>query len=216
MTPESLLHSLQWRYATKTFDKSKQIDPETWDALEQSLVLTPSSFGLQPWKFIIVTDPKTKAALLPNSWNQVQVTDCSHLVVLCAKEMMTDHDIDAFLDSIAGTREVPRESLDDYAGMMRGAINSMDDAATLTWSKNQAFIALGQLMASAAVLSIDTCALGGITPEEYDKILGLDTEDAENRYVTTVACAMGYRSSEDKYATMPKVRFPREKIIELR
>ena len=213
MTPESLLDHLHWRYATKAFDSSQTIPADCWDTLEQSMVLTPSSFGLQPWKFITVTDQDIKEALLPHSWNQTQVTECSHLVVLCAKEKQNDQDIDDFLSSIAETRQVTKDSLEGYAGMMRGFIDRMDDAATLTWAKNQIYIALGQLMASAAMLRIDACPMEGITPTEYDRILGLDAATSDDRYLTTVACAMGYRSAEDKYATTPKVRFPREKII---
>ena len=213
MTPQSLLDSLHWRYATKAFDSSKKIPSKDWDALEQSMVLTPSSFGLQPWKFIIVTDQHTKEALLPHSWNQHQIAECSHLVVLCAKEKLDEEDIDAFLSSISETRQVNKDSLEDYAGMMRGFIGRMDDAALLTWAKNQVYIALGQLMASAAMLRIDACPMEGITPAEYDRILGLDTAATKDKYLTTVACAMGYRSAEDKYATTPKVRFPLEQII---
>lgn len=209
MTPTELLDSLQWRYATKSFDLDKTIPSDTWDAIEESLVLTPSSFGLQPWKFIVVTDQKTKDALLPHSWNQPQVTQCSHLVVLCAKENVTDQDIDHFLDSITDTRQVPKESLDDYAGMMRGFLSRMDDAASLTWAKNQVYIALGQLMTSAAALKIDACPMEGISPSDYDAILGLEGSG----YKTTVACPMGYRSADDKYATTAKVRFPRKDIV---
>lgn len=209
MSPTSLLDSLQWRYATKSFNPDQSIPADTWDAIEQSLVLTPSSFGLQPWKFIVVTDQETKDALLPHSWNQPQVAECSHLVVLCAKNKVTSEDVDAFLDSIANTRQVTKESLEGYAGMMQGFLNRMDDAASLTWAKNQVYIALGQLMTSAAVLGIDACPMEGITPAEYDRILDLEGTD----YRTTVVCPMGYRSEGDKYATTPKVRFPREQIV---
>lgn len=209
MSPTSLLDSLQWRYATKSFNPDQSIPADTWDAIEQSLVLTPSSFGLQPWKFIVVTDQETKDALLPHSWNQPQVAECSHLVVLCAKNKITSEDVDTFLDSIANTRQVTKESLEGYAGMMQGFLNRMDDAASLTWAKNQVYIALGQLMTSAAVLGIDACPMEGITPAEYDRILDLEGTD----YRTTVVCPMGYRSEGDKYATTPKVRFPREQIV---
>jgi len=207
--PEALLSSLQWRYATKVFDTSKKIPSDLWDAIEQSLVLTPSSFGLQPWKFIIVTDPAIKAKLLPHSWGQPQITDCSHLVVLCAKKSLTDSDMETFLNLTAESRQVSRESLVDYAGMMKGYIGSMDSERSLTWAKSQVYIALGQLMTSVAALGVDACPMEGIIPAEYDRILGL--EDRE--YTTTVACPIGYRSADDKYATTPKVRYTKEKII---
>jgi nitroreductase len=209
MTPEELTSSLQWRYATKVFDNDKNISPDTWNNLEESLVLTPSSFGLQPWQFITITCPKTKQDLLEHSWHQRQVTDCSHLVVLCARNGMNEEDIDKWLDQLASMRGVSRESLEGYAGMMSGFFGSMDQERTLAWAKNQVYIALGQLMTSAAVLSIDACPMEGIVPAEYDRILGL----ANSGFTTTVACAMGYRSSDDKYAELPKVRYSANEIL---
>ena len=84
ISPDELIQQLQWRYATKAFDPAATIEEDTWSAIEESLVLTPSSFGLQPWKFIVITDPAMKSLLLPHSWNQHQVVDCSHYVVLAA------------------------------------------------------------------------------------------------------------------------------------
>ena len=106
MTPEELLNSLKWRYATKEFDTDKKIPLGTWDTLEQSMVLTPSSFGLQPWKFITITCQKTKVDLLEHSWHQRQVTDCSHMVVLCVRDGMGQQDIEDWLDQLAETRGV--------------------------------------------------------------------------------------------------------------
>lgn len=210
MTTNELLQSLSWRYATKEFDTQKKISTKTWDAIEQSMVLTPSSFGLQPWKFITITDPETKEALLPHSWNQRQVVDCSHMVVLCAKSPIGDTDIDTWLDRLTEVREVERDSLEGYAGMMRGFIANMDESALTSWAKHQVYIALGQLMAAAAVLDIDACPLEGIIPAEYDKVLNLEGSG----YITTVGCAMGYRSADDKYAQVAKVRYQRDQVIE--
>ncbi|MBT8045402.1 MAG: NAD(P)H-dependent oxidoreductase [Verrucomicrobiae bacterium] len=210
MTPEDLIDSLQWRYATKVFDAEKTIPAETWANIEQSMVLTPSSFGLQPWKFVTITCPETKAALLEHSWHQQQVVDCSHMVVLCARDGMSQEDVEKWLNRLCETRGISRESLQGYAGMMSGFFGSMDDSQTLAWAKNQVYIALGQLMTSAAVLGIDACPMEGIVPVKYDQILGLENSG----YVTTVACAMGYRASEDKYAQLPKVRYEASEIIE--
>jgi nitroreductase len=203
MTPEELTTSLQWRYATKEFDTEKKIPPTTWRALEESMVLTPSSFGLQPWKFITITCQKTKIDLLEHSWHQRQVTDCSHMVVLCARDGMDQQDIEKWLDRLAAVRGVSRESLESYAGMMNGFFAHMDCQKTLAWAKNQVYIALGQLMTSAAVLGIDACPMEGIVPAEYDRVLNLENSG----FRTTVACALGYRSDDDKYAELPKVRY---------
>ena len=210
ISPEELIASLQWRYATKEFNTEKKISAETWDAIEQSMVLTPSSFGLQPWKFITITDQDIKVDLLEHSWHQRQVTDCSHMVVLCARDGMDQEDIEAWLDQLVETRGVSKESLEGYAGMMTGFFGGMDYNQTLGWAKNQVYIALGQLMSSSAVLGIDACPMEGIVPAEYDRILGLEGSG----YTTTVACAMGYRSSDDKYAELPKVRFSSSKVLE--
>jgi nitroreductase len=209
LSPEELIESLQWRYATKEFDAEKKIPEDIWATLEQSMLLTPSSFGLQPWKFITITDQAIKDSLLEHSWGQPQVTHCSHMVVLCAKDAMEKDDIEAWLHRLTEVRGVDRDSLNDYAAMMNGFFGSMDETKTLSWAKNQVYIALGQLMASAAVLGIDTCPLEGIAPPEYDRILGLENTG----YVTTVGCAIGYRSSGDKYASLPKVRYTHDQIL---
>lgn len=209
LSPAELLTQLRWRYATKTFDSSKVIPDETWEALASSLVLTPSSFGLQPWHFVIVRDAGVKGQLLPHSWGQAQVTDCSHFVVLAAKTEMTEKEIDAFLARTVEIRGGEIDQLNPYREMMVGFTKNMDDVTLRNWAKLQTYIALGQLMASAAVLGIDACPMEGIVPAEYDKILGLP----EKGFTTSVACALGYRADDDKYATAPKVRYPEEDLL---
>ena len=114
----TLTQQLQWRYATKKFDAGKRIDPITWAALEGALVLAPSAFGLQPWKFLVITDPALKARLRPVSWNQSQIEDCSHLVVFLARKGLGLPEIERFVDRMAEVRGVPRESLEPYRGFM--------------------------------------------------------------------------------------------------
>jgi len=201
------LDQLQWRYATKQFDSTKIIDSKTWQSIEDSLILTPSSFGLQPWKFVVVTNKEIKEKLREHSWGQPQVTDCSHFVILCATEAITKVHMDAFLDDTVATRGGSREDLKEYQGMMEGFISRMSDTDKFNWAKNQVYIALGQLMATAAALEIDACPMEGISPTEYDKIIEIDG------YKTVVACAMGFRHSEDKYAELAKVRFSKDELI---
>jgi nitroreductase len=117
-SPQQLLQALNWRYATKLFDPAKKIPAEIWDALEQSLVLTPTSYGLQPYKFLIVADPIKRAELLPHSWNQRQTVDASHFVVFTARTEMTEADVDKLIKRTVDVRQLPANALDGYRGMM--------------------------------------------------------------------------------------------------
>ena len=164
LSPQGLVEQLQWRYATKKFDDSKIIPDEIWSGIASSLVLTPSSFGLQPWHFVTIRDREIKEALLPHSWGQAQVTDCSHFVVLTAKTSMTEAEIDRFLARSIEIRGGKIDQLNPYREMMVGFTKNMDDAAKLQWAKLQTYIALGQLMTTAAVLGIDACPMEGINP----------------------------------------------------
>ncbi len=206
----SVLNALQWRYATKQFDSARKIDAETWNAIEESLILTPSSFGLQPWKFIVVADPAIRSELRAASWNQPQVTDASHLVVLTTRTDLTQNDIDAWINRMAEVQGCPTENFAPLAGMISGFSSSMSSDARRAWNSRQVYIALGQLMTTAAMLNIDTCPLEGIDPAAYDRALGLENSG----YATVVACALGYRDAADKYASTLKARFDRSRVIE--
>jgi nitroreductase len=210
---ESLLQQLAWRYATKKFDPAKQVSAADWSVLEEALVLTASSYGLQPWKFIVVTDPALKAKLRPASWNQSQVEDCSHLVVFTAKQDITEADVDRFIARIAEVRGVSIESLAGYKGFMMGdLVKGPRHAIIHEWAARQTYIAMGNLLTSAAALGIDTCPFEGIEPAKYDEILGLKGTG----YATVSACPVGYRAADDKYANAPKVRFEAKDVIDHR
>ena len=208
--PTDLLSSLRWRYATKLFDAERTVPAELWTTLEEALVLAPSSFGLQPWKFIVITDPAVKQSLVEHSWNQSQVADCSHYVVFAAPTQLGEAEIDAFLQLTATTRKVPLDTLDGYRGVLTGFVGNLSEAERITWATKQIYLALGQILTAAATLGIDTCPMEGLLPAEYDRILGLPGRNL----TTTVACAFGYRSADDKYATLPKVRYSAEEVIE--
>lgn len=207
---DQLLNQLNWRYATKQFDPQRRIALEDWAALEEALVLTPSSFGLQPWKFIIVTDPAIKEKLVAASWGQRQVAECSHLVVFAVKSDLSEADIDAYLDRITEVRGLPRASLAGYRDMMVGTLlRGLDATARKAWATRQAYIALGNLLNSAALLGIDACPMEGIEPAKYDEVLGL----GQMGLSAVVAAATGYRAATDKYASLKKVRFRKEEVL---
>lgn len=211
LTNAELLKCLNWRYATKQFDAGRKIDPDTLNAIEESLVLSPSSFGLQPWKFIIVQDQSVKEALSPLSWDQPQTRDCSHFVVFAYNNAFSVEEADRYVRATVAARGGDPAEHEGLKGIMAGFIQrSIDDATIDDWCKNQCYIALGQLMTSCAVLGIDACPMEGIQPPAFDAVLGLE----ETNFSTLVACALGYRAETDKYATLPKVRYPKSEIIE--
>jgi nitroreductase len=210
LTPAQLLESLRWRYAVKQFDASRKIPADTWSALEEALVLTPSSYGLQPWRFVVVGNPEVRAKLRTVSWNQSQVTDASHYVVFAGKVQVTESDVDAFVRRIADVRGVTPESMESYRKMMVGNVaKGMRAEAQTQWAALQAYIALGNFMTAASVLGIDTCPMEGLDPAKYDEILGLPAQG----YRTLCACAAGYRAATDKYASAPKVRFATSDVV---
>ena len=206
---DKLLAALGWRYATKSFDPARKIPALTWNAIEESLVLTPSSFGLQPWKFIVIQDPGIRALLAPESWKQPQVTEASHYVVLTARADLDATDIDAWMARMSEVQGSPVEATAPLRGMIQGFAQAMSHEARHAWNVRQTYIALGQLLASAALLGIDACPMEGISPAGYDQVLGLEGSG----YATVVACALGYRAVDDKYATTPKARFDRTRVI---
>ncbi len=208
-TPAQLDAALRWRYATKAFD-TRPIPADVWKVLEQSLQLAPSSYGLQPWKFLVVTDAAKRALLRPNSWGQSQVTDASHLVVFTRQTSVNAADVQAFFDQMVSERRADPAKLEPYRQMMlQNVAQGMPAERQREWAARQVYIALGQFMAAAAVLGVDTCPLEGIDPAKYDEILGLKG----TRHETVVACAAGYRSAEDKYAGMAKIRRPLDQVV---
>jgi nitroreductase len=206
----TITEALQWRYATKKFDPARRIPSEEWAALEESMVLAPSSFGLQPWRFIVVDSPEIRAQLPAMSWGQTQTVDCSHYVVFAVRKGLTVADVDRFVDRIVEVRGVTRESLEGYRGFMLGAQKAASEQGFLdAWSSRQVYIALGQAMTAAALMGIDTCPLEGIEPAKYDALLGLEQEG----YSALCGLAFGYRAADDKHALLPKVRFPRTEVV---
>jgi nitroreductase len=208
-TPDFVIQQLQWRYATKKFDSTRQIPDRVWHLLEQSLVLAPSSYGLQPWKFFVVRNPETRRQLAEHSWGQSQIIDASHLVVLAIKKDLSAADVDRHIGRVSEVRQIPVESLQSLAGVIKGHL-AQPPIPPQEWAARQVYIALGQFMTCAAMLGVDTCPMEGFIPAKYDEVLGLN----ERGYAAAVVCTAGYRAEDDKYATLPKVRFPVEEVVQ--
>lgn len=211
LNPPELVEALEWRYATKIFDPARKIPADTWRALERALILTPTSYGLQPYQFLVINDPAKRAELLPHSWGQKQVVDASHFVVFTAKTRMTEADVDKLIRRTVEIRKLPAaEALGTYRFMMLGdVVNGPRGKIAHEWATRQTYIALGNLMTCAAVLGVDACPMEGFVPAEYDRVLNLNGSG----YAAVVACALGYRSHDDKYAKLAKVRYDIKDIV---
>jgi nitroreductase len=210
LSPSSVLEALKWRYATKKFDPARKIPDATWSALEESLVLTPSSYGVQPWKFLVIDDPALRVRLLPASWGQKQVVEASHLVVFALRKDVDAAHLDRYMARAAEVRATTVEALAPFRKVIDQSLDGARAAGTLdNWQSRQLYIALGQFMLAAALLGIDTCPMEGLVPAQYDEILGLKG----SAYTTLAACPVGYRAADDKYAATPKVRFPVSEVI---
>jgi len=210
LNPQQLLNALEWRYATKVFDATKKISAEVWHALEQALVLTPTSYGMQPYQFLVVQDAANRATLLPHSWGQKQVVDCSHFVVFTARTEMKAADVAKFIQRTSEVRGISLDKLNFNRDIILSDVVKGPRGKTAhEWAARQCYIALGNLMTSAAVLGVDACPMEGINPLEYDHVLGLNGSG----FKTVVACALGYRAAGDKYASLPKVRFETKDLM---
>jgi nitroreductase len=202
-----IIEDLNWRYACKEFDSTKKISDGDLDVLLESLRLTPSSYGLQPWKFVVVENPKLREELVGASWGQKQVQDASHLIVLCAPTVLDEKFVTDYVVDTAKTRGQEVSELDGFKKMMMMIPNKSPEAQSI-WSKNQSYIALGNLMTVCANMRIDSCPMEGFKPSEYDRILGL----TEMGLTSVLVCPVGYRSEADKYSGLAKVRYTREEL----
>ena len=200
---------LNWRYATKKFDPLKNIPKEDFAQLLEVLRLAPSSYGLQPWKFVVVKNPELRKKLRSNAWDQPQITDADMLIVFCALKNLDARYIKHYVESLAKVRGVDVETLSSYEQMMMGILKSRNPDAVSQWMKHQVYIALGLFLGECAHRRIDACPMEGFDSKKFDEILDLSKEGLES----VVLCAVGYRALDDLFACLPKVRFCKEEII---
>ena len=200
---------LQWRYATKKFDSTKKIPVQEMTDLLEALRFSPSSFGLQPWKFVIVRNSGLREQLKKHAWNQSQITDADTLIVFCVLKNMDEKYIKNFTSYVAQVRGVSKESLSSHEQMMLGFLKSKNAEAVLQWMKNQVYIALGVFLAECASRTIDSCPMEGFDAIKFDEILGLSQEGLES----VVLCTVGYRAEDDQYAKLAKVRFEKSEVF---
>ncbi|WP_348800255.1 NAD(P)H-dependent oxidoreductase [Flavobacterium adhaerens] len=205
----NFLNNQNWRYATKKFDATKKISNEDLNTLKEAIRLSSSSYGLQPYKVIIVENPELRAKLQPAAWGQSQIVDASHLFIFANETNIGDEAIDNFLKSISLTRDTPIESLTGYGDFMKSKISTLDPAVKNIWTSKQTYLALGNLLNAAAELKIDVTPMEGFVPDQVNEILGLDKLNLNASLIATV----GYRHKEDATQFNKKVRKSQEELF---
>jgi len=210
---EAILEQLNWRYATKRFDSSKKISDADFQVLEEALRLSPSSYGIQPWKFIVVQNPEIREKLKAAAYGQPQLTEASHIVVFSYRKNIDEAHVQSYINRTAEVRGIPTESLNDFKNMMLGDFVKGPRAPIAdTWCQRQVYISLGFLVETAALLEIDACPMEGFDASAFDKILGLEGTG----WGAICMAALGYRSSEDQLSKAKKVRFAKADVVSKR
>ncbi|MFA5916982.1 MAG: NAD(P)H-dependent oxidoreductase [Candidatus Gracilibacteria bacterium] len=207
----NIIDSLNWRYATKIFDKTKKVKKADLDEIIEAFRLSSSAFGVQPWKLLVIENQKVKDSLVESSWGQSQISDCSHLLVLCRIINLDDKFVDKNLDAMVEQRGTSRENLVGYEQRVKGYLKDLGENGKEYFGTKQVFLALGNLLTVLAIKKIDSCTIGGFIPEKYDEILNLK----QKGLASVIALPIGYRSEEDKYGKLKKVRFSREEVVEM-
>jgi nitroreductase / dihydropteridine reductase len=202
----SFLSQLNWRYATKKFDTNRHVSDANLDQIVEAIRLTPTSFGMMPYHFYIVTNPEIKSQIQTIAWNQPQITTCSHLIVFAARTDLPTVTNEYFTLMSGGNAEA-RAGLKGYEDMVSGFANSKDEASALAWAAKQAYIAHGFALAACAELEIDSCAMEGFDPAALGDILKLPANQK-----AVVLLPIGYRA-EGEAPRGPKVRFAREDMF---
>ncbi len=204
-----VLNQLNRRYATKKFDTEKKIPEEQFDILLESLRMSPSSSWLQGRWFVVVENNETRKKLKPYSRDQDQITDASHLIVLCRTLDMTTDQVNAYLQSISDTRGVPLETLTWFKQMMLSFVEGKSDEEMAERLTKQVYIAQWFLLSTCAQMEIDACPMEWFDPKKYDEILELEKDGLTSCVVVPV----WYRHADDHHAAFKKVRFDKEKVI---
>lgn len=200
--PSNTTEKLQWRYATKKFDPSKILSEERLNVLKETFNLTATSFGLQPLKLVVISNVELKEKLMPISYNQPQVRDASHVLILCIERKINEDFIIDHFKRVEGTRNTPRNILEPFEKDLIASFTKKDASEIRDWMINQLYLTLGALLTVCAIESIDSCPMEGFEPEKYDKLLGLDKRGLESIIVLPV----GYRDASDFFINLKKVR----------
>ncbi|MFN8324975.1 NAD(P)H-dependent oxidoreductase [Flavobacterium sp.] len=198
----NFIENANWRYATKKFDTTKKVSEKDLEVLKEAIRLSASSFGLQPYRVLIIENPELRAKLQGASWGQAQIVEASHLIVFANITNFGDQEVDSYFDNLTNTREIEMEAVQGYKDFVKNFVNTLPVDAKNIWTSKQTYIALSNLLNAAAELKIDVTPMEGFEPQKYNEILGLDKLGLNASLVATI----GYRHEDDGLQHLKKVR----------
>lgn len=204
-----IVEGLKWRYATKKFDKDRKVPQEKLEVLTQAFNLTATSFGLQPVKLLVVSDPATQERLVAPAYNQMQVASASHLLILCVEKELSASFVHDYFDKVRMVRETPEEILAPYRKTLAQQFEQQNKEKARAWAINQAYLAMGNLMTVCALERVDACPMEGFDAEKYDHELHLE----EKGLTSVLLMPIGYRAQDDMFSDFKKVRRSRAETI---
>jgi nitroreductase len=204
-----IIEKLKWRYATKKFDASNKLSEEKLDILKEAFNLTATSYGLQPLKMLVISNPEIQKQLMPFSMDQPQVRDASHVLVLCIEDEMSSRYIKRYFDRVEASRKTPRKILEPFEEFLITSFSQKSSEEISRWMTNQAYLAMGNLLTVCALEDIDACPMEGFDPEKYDEFLQLNKRGLRSVLVLPV----GYRAHDDEFSEMKKVRRGVEEVV---
>ena len=209
MTHQLVLDKLNWRYATKRYDVSKKLSKQELETLLHAVQLSPSSYGIQPYKILVITNPEVREKLREVGYNQPQITEASHLFVFAIHDQFDTSHIDEYAENIAETRGLKLEDIAGFVDLMKSIVNSKNAEELKVWNSKQAYIALGVLLETAAILDLDASPMEGFDAAKFDEVLNLK----EQNLTSVVIAGVGHRSTEDDVQHYKKVRKAKENLF---
>lgn len=204
-----LLQSLRWRYATKKFDPTRTVAEDQVTELLEATNLSATSYGLQPFKLVVIKNQEIQDRLIASSYGQRQVADASHVIVIAARTDVDAAYISQYVDYIESERNLDAGAMDDYKNVMIKTITGKTDEYRQQWAEKQGYIALATLLTACATMEIDACPMEGFIPSEYNEILGFDQLNLS----ATLVVPIGFRADDDSAQHQKKVRWPLSKMV---
>ena len=203
------IENLEWRYAVKKFDKTKFLSNEQVELLKEAFNLTATSYGLQPVKLLVIQNKEIQKELVAHSWNQSQVLDASHLLVICVPKKYTTEEVSSYFNLVQKIRNTPDEIINPFKKFLTAEIEKKTQEELLIWNKNQAYLALGNLLTVCALENIDSCPMEGFVPDKYDEILDLDSRNL----TSVLVLPAGFRAEDDYMKDLKKVRKDMDEVV---